>query len=489
MIKPDPVTILLVDDQPAKLLSLKVILEELGETIVTATSAREAFGQLLRHNSIAVVVLDVVMPGQDGFELATMIREHPRFKSLAIIFVSAIQMADPDLLRGYAVGAVDYVPVPVMPELFRAKVRVFVDLYRKTRDLETLNAELERRVTERTLALAAAANMLRRSAKAAGFANFDISDDLIQVSDNFRELWELPATANCNHPDLLSRVHPQDRAELTRKWTEVANQGGSYQIEFRVIRSDGSERWLQERGEVLPGDVGRSSRIVGVHLDVTVRRQADERQRLLMREVDHRSKNALAVVQSVIRLTEADTFDDFVSIVEGRVAALARAHTLLSDDQWSGAALMALVQDEVEAFSGGVRVRMSGPPTRLIASAVQPFTMVIHELATNAAKYGALSQPSGNVSINWQLREEIGVLEFIWVETGGPTIKYPPNHRGFGSTLISANVEVALGGKITEEWKSDGLSLSLTINADLIEHSKTGELMSLNETIKMEASD
>jgi len=149
----EKVSILLVDDQPGKLLGYEVILSELGENLIKAGSANEALAQLLRSN-VAVVLIDVCMPDLDGFELAAMIRDHPRFQKTAIIFVSAIQVTDLDLLRGYAAGAVDYVPVPVVPDLLRAKVRVFAELYRKTRQLETLNAELERRVAERTAELA-----------------------------------------------------------------------------------------------------------------------------------------------------------------------------------------------------------------------------------------------------------------------------------------------------------------------------------------------
>jgi signal transduction histidine kinase len=151
----EKVNILLVDDQPGKLLGYEVILSELGENLIKAGSANDALEQLLK-NDVAVVLIDVCMPDLDGFELAAMIREHPRFQKMAIIFVSAIQVTDLDLLRGYAAGAVDYVPVPVVPDLLRAKVRVFAELYRKTRQLETLNAELERRVAERTAELAQA---------------------------------------------------------------------------------------------------------------------------------------------------------------------------------------------------------------------------------------------------------------------------------------------------------------------------------------------
>jgi signal transduction histidine kinase len=157
----DKVNILLVDDQPAKLLSYETILADLGENVLKAGSANQALELLLRHD-VAVILLDVCMPDLDGFELAAMIREHPRFQSTALIFVSAVQVADMDLLRGYAAGAVDYVPVPVIPELLRAKVRVFAELYRKTKQLASLNAELERRVAERTTELEAANLELER---------------------------------------------------------------------------------------------------------------------------------------------------------------------------------------------------------------------------------------------------------------------------------------------------------------------------------------
>jgi signal transduction histidine kinase len=148
----DKVKILLVDDQQAKLLSYEVVLAGIGETLIKASSACEAFECLLK-NDIGLILIDVCMPDLDGFELAALIREHPRFQRTGIIFVSAVMTTHVDQLRGYALGAFDYVPVPVVPELLRAKVKVFVDLYRKTRQLEQLNAELEQRVLERSATL------------------------------------------------------------------------------------------------------------------------------------------------------------------------------------------------------------------------------------------------------------------------------------------------------------------------------------------------
>jgi signal transduction histidine kinase len=143
MSAPEKVNILMVDDQPSKLLTYRAILSELGENLIQATSGREALEQLLK-NDVAVVLMDVSMPEIDGFELAEMIRQHPRFQRTAIIFISAVHLTDLDRLKGYQRGAVDYISVPVVPELLRAKVSVFAELHRKTQQLELLNNELRR---------------------------------------------------------------------------------------------------------------------------------------------------------------------------------------------------------------------------------------------------------------------------------------------------------------------------------------------------------
>ena len=156
------VNILLVDDQPGKLLTYEAILGELDENLLKAASAREAFDILLR-TEVAVVLVDVCMPDLDGFELASMIRQHPRFQSTAIILISAVLINDIDRMRGYTSGAMDYLPVPVVPEILRAKVAIFLDLYRKSRELAILNRELERRVRERTSELEASTALLQAS--------------------------------------------------------------------------------------------------------------------------------------------------------------------------------------------------------------------------------------------------------------------------------------------------------------------------------------
>jgi len=155
----EKVHILMVDDQPAKLLSYEVILADLGEDLIKATSAKEALNILLKTD-VGVVLMDVSMPDLDGFELADVIRQHPRFQKTAIIFISGVHLTDADKIQGYKSGAVDYISVPVVPEVLRAKISIFVDLHRKTRQLEALNVDLERRVAERTEELRTRAELL-----------------------------------------------------------------------------------------------------------------------------------------------------------------------------------------------------------------------------------------------------------------------------------------------------------------------------------------
>lgn len=196
----------------------------------------------------------------------------------------------------------------------------------------------------------------------------------------------------------------------------------------------------------------------------TERREAGAREHLLMREVDHRARNALTVAQSLVRLTKADTIESYIVKVEGRVSALARSHTLLADNKWVGADLRELIEEELAAF--GDRIRMSGPAVRLSAAAVQPLGLVLHELATNAAKHGALSTPDGFIELDWR-REPDGAITIRWCEQGGPEIPQagpgatrPP---GFGSRLIHSTAVRQLGAEISSEWAPSGLCFTLRL--------------------------
>jgi two-component sensor histidine kinase/ActR/RegA family two-component response regulator len=201
--------------------------------------------------------------------------------------------------------------------------------------------------------------------------------------------------------------------------------------------------------------------VSGVTVDVTDRKEAEARQVLLAREVDHRARNTLAVIQSIIRLTRAKTVKDYVHGIEGRIKALARAHTLLSDSRWNGADLATLVTDELAPYrSSGDRIQCQGPDVSLQPATAQGLALALHELATNAAKHGALSSPGGRIQLDWDLKSE--VLTFTWAERDGPRIA-PPSIRNFGLKVITASIEQQLGGKAEFNWEPQGLRCVFSI--------------------------
>ena len=260
MVATEKVNILMVDDQPAKLLSYEAILADLGENLIKASSAREALEILLKHD-VAVVLMDVSMPIMDGFELAEMIRQHPRFQSTAIIFISAVHLTDLDRLKGYQRGAVDYLSVPVVPELLRAKVSVFADLHRKTRQLASLNRELEQRVSERTEELATKAAALQQLNQELARKHLELdaivktAPDIIFASrgDGSRDylsnrFYEFTGAELGSGEGFgwMSYVHPDDTYDLQVQWNE-ATKGERYEAEYRIRGKDGEHRWFRAR--------------------------------------------------------------------------------------------------------------------------------------------------------------------------------------------------------------------------------------------------
>lgn len=229
-------------------------------------------------------------------------------------------------------------------------------------------------------------------------------------------------------------------------------------------RGDGSQVWLAVSAAPVRSASGQALLAVCTFDDVTEARMAAERQRVLAREVDHRAKNALAVVQAALRLTRADSTEDFVRAVEGRVAALARAQIRLAESEWRGADLRALLEGELSAMLSeeqGGTLRLLGPPITLTVEAAQPLCMVFHELATNAARHGAFSVPGGCVSIDWSV--EGGVLRLRWTETDGPALRGPPARRGFGARVVEATLRGQLGGTMHWHWRGTGLCCELQL--------------------------
>ncbi len=267
----EKVNILMVDDQPSKLLSYEVILEELGENLIKATSANEALEHLLKKD-IAIVLTDVSMPDIDGFDLAEMIRQHPRFQKTAIIFISGVHLSDVDRVKGYRQGAVDYITVPVIPELLRAKVSIFAELHRKRRQLELLNQQLEHRVSERTHELKQRADLL------------DLATEAIMVRDldGVIQFWNSGA----------EELYGWPREEvLGRKVNDVIaikphNSNGALQPELfasgrwegNLVHSthDGREIVVASRQALKTNGDGDVAAILEINRDITATLQTEE---------------------------------------------------------------------------------------------------------------------------------------------------------------------------------------------------------------------
>ena len=261
MSAPEKLNILMVDDQAGKLLSYEAILTDLGENLIKATSAKDALEKLLK-NDVAVVLMDVSMPEIDGFELAEIIRQHPRYQKTAIIFVSAVHLTDVDRLKGYQHGAVDYLSVPIVPEVLRAKVRVFAELHRKKIQLERLNNELEKRVADRTLELERKALALQQSNSDLAQKNQEL-DAIVQTApdiifsrqaDGARDyvssrFYEYTGAEPGSAIGLgwMEYVHPEDKERSLAHWMRCVQSGETYESEYRLRSADGQYRWFRAR--------------------------------------------------------------------------------------------------------------------------------------------------------------------------------------------------------------------------------------------------
>lgn len=239
-------------------------------------------------------------------------------------------------------------------------------------------------------------------------------------------------------------------------------------------------------GSVLPLDLaiaewrdGEGRRFfTGIMRDISARKAEETRRTLLAREVDHRAKNTLAVVQSVLRLTPVGDPKVFAASIEARVASLARVHSLLAEEGWSGADLRAVLERELAPYALAssdrqALISLKGPALPLAPAAVQPIAMVIHELATNAAKHGALSQPTGRVDLQWQAGRRAGddgMLRLWWTETGGPQLVGAPARRGFGTRVIQSTLHGQLGGSVIQHWKTEGMVCEIILPIHRLTH-------------------
>ncbi|SHJ88047.1 Two-component sensor histidine kinase, contains HisKA and HATPase domains [Roseomonas rosea] len=356
-----------------------------------------------------------------------------------------------------------------------------VDRLRVLAQMRDSNRELERRVAERTRQLEAEAAERERAQKALrqahametlvehlpiGAGLIGPSGHILVANPQLRRLLPRPLVPSVDpqtgsewtafHPD-GQRVAPQDYPAARALRGEIV-----LDMDFLHAGAPGRARWRRVSGIPVHGDNKAVAAALVVIVDIDGEKRAAERQALLTREVDHRAKNMLAVVQAALRLTRAEDIGSFVQLIEGRVAALSRAQMLLSAEHWSGADLHSLLRGELSAFldreGSGPQVALRGPRLTIPADATQPLSMAIHELATNATKHGALSRPNGLVSVEWQIRQAgTEHLRLRWAETGGPPTQGPPSRQGFGSRVLNGTLRNQLGGQVVMTWDAAGL--------------------------------
>jgi PAS domain S-box-containing protein len=480
-----PVNILIVDDEPRNLIVLETILDHPSYRMVRAGSADDALVALLRED-FALLILDIRMPGLSGFELAQIIKERKKTALVPIIFLTAYYSEDQHVLQGYVSGAVDYLHKPVNPAVLRSKVAIFAELYRKNREVELANDALRAEVVDRLRA----EDRLRELNVTLEQRVQDRTQELRDSERHYRDMIDaLPAAVyTTDEQGFLTHFNPAARALAGRTPALGKDQwcvsSKLYQSDAKPLAHENSPmaqalrtgRAIREAELLLEQPDGKrfgvmaystpkidaTGAVIGginILVDITARKRAEDQIRLLMREVNHRSKNVLAVVTAIARQTATNNSTEFVRSFSDRVSALAASHDLLVKNDWQGVEIADLVRKQLAHFADLVdrRIVLAGPSARVTATAAQSIGMVVHELATNAAKHGALSNEDGLIEIAWQIEIDEADNDFAmqWTERDGPPVA-KPEHCGFGSTVIKRMVEVSLDGEVELDYAPSG---------------------------------
>ncbi|OAN57606.1 response regulator [Sphingomonas sp. TDK1] len=450
----EPVKVLAVDDVPENLIALEALLAQEGLELLTAASGMEALELLLVHD-VALALLDVQMPGMDGFELAELMRGTERTRRVPIIFLTAVATDERRRFRGYETGAVDYLLKPVDPQIVRNKVEIFVELARQRQEI----------AHQRDRHAGALARLkAHRDNSPLAIVEFDAEQRIIAWSAGAERMfgWRAVEVSGLRPSELewLDAEHAALFDTMIRGM--IAGEQLRDMRQLRMRTSVGVTVDCEVYGSALLGADGTLLSVNTQILDVTDRVRAEQTQRLLIGELNHRVKNTLASVQAIATQTLRHSTgpSDFAPTFIGRIHALARAHSLLSSTTWQGASLRELVEGQLQ--TGTIdpdRLDTGGPAIDLAPEPALHLALVLHELATNAHKYGALAVPEGRVGLHWGVRG--GFLELDWEERGGPAVA-PPSRRGFGTTLIERSLK-AEGGSAIPSYGPQGVRWKLSI--------------------------
>ncbi len=315
---------------------------------------------------------------------------------------------------------------------------------------------------------------LVRAIEAAGVTlwSWNVDTDALAMDDHAYDLWGIPRGIDVQFEDLSAHIHPADRDRVRAAFTATRALAGPYEIDFRIMIGD-ELKWISARGQ--GDDAGMVKRIMfGVFIDVTGRKQAEEGRELLAGEMSHRVKNLLSIASGLTAITSRSTTTstDMAHELTLRLTALGRAHDLVRPVPGQTEAASALLGDlltvllapynDLGAFSG--RIRVSVPRMRVGESATTILAMVVHELATNSMKHGALSIDTGILDVSCSAHDE--AVTVIWTESGGPKVKPPTGSGGYGSKLVERSVIGHLRGSIDYDWAEDGVVITLKVNPE-----------------------
>ena len=355
-----------------------------------------------------------------------------------------------------------------------------------TRDI-TKRRKAELALDERTVQLALAG----KAALVGSFA-YDTDTEWMQISAGYAAIHGFPdETTEIARSEWQLGLLPEDRVRLeeirSRCFREQLDEYGS---DYRILRSGGDVRWIDARCFVSYGGDGRPKRVVGVNIDVTERKRAEDQQRVLVAELDHRVKNVLATVSAIVTQTQdaGSSPADFVAALDSRIKSLARTHELLSQSRWSGVSLAEIARREFAPYAAD-NFEIGGPSITLKAEAAQITAMVLHELTTNAAKYGAFSDRNGRVSLRWRwLRNGSDRrLAIDWQEIGGPPV-LAPSQPGYGAEIIRELIPFELGGTVELTFAGDGVRCRMEIPAEWVSKATGTQLRSGKHTAEVASS-
>ena len=404
-----------------------------------------------------LLLTDVMMPRLDGFALLSAIRADRLLRDLPVVMLSA-RAGEEAKVEGLDAGADDYLVKPFSARELKARVRASLVMAR---------LRAERRLAEDSAHRAEERLRAALAASGTGTFRWDIRTNVLEWDDALDRLFGLGGTARTvTLLDFLNLVHPEDQANVAEQCEQSMRDGADFSMEFRVPLPDGSARWILDQGKTFRDGEGCPAYMTGACVDITERKRAEASQHLLLEELNHRVKNTLAMVQSIASQTLRATpaAERFPEAFQSRLQALAQAHDLLTRGQWRGASLHEVAEVTLSPHTTpGGRVKISGPPVALSPGIAVSLHLALHELATNAAKYGALSVEQGEVKLQWAVTGGVQpALRIEWGESGGPPV-VPPQRRGFGSRLIERGLAHEVDGEVDLAFSPKGVVCRVTV--------------------------